>query len=478
MLNPDDAYAALRARDARFDGVFVVGVTSTGIYCRPSCPTPVQPNRANVTFHRSAAAAQRAGLRACKRCRPDASAGSPEWHTRSDLVGRAMRLIGDGTVDREGVDGLARRLAVSTRHLTRLLTDDVGAGPLALARAQRPTARLLGESTRLPFAEIALAAGFRSVRQFNDTVRQVYALTPTQLRHSARPAEEAGAITVRLAARAPFDREVLMSYLARHATPGVHHVDGGAHVRAMRLPGGAAVARCTPGDHHVDVSLWMERVADTATAVARLRALFDLDADPVEIDAHLGRDAHMAPLVATRPGVRVAGAVDPHEVAIWAVLSQQVSVAAASTAAGRLAAAYGDPLPEPRGGVERLFPTATRLAELDPADLPMPRSRGRALVALAGALAGGGIHLGPGADRDEARRRLIEIPGIGPWTAEVIAMRTGDPDAFFPTDLVLRRRAAELGITDLTGAARQWSPWRAYALTHVMAQERAAASTA
>lgn len=499
-LDDDARFRAMTTRDARFDGWFFIGVRTTGIYCRPSCPTPVQPKRKNVDFYPTAAAAQQAGFRACKRCRPDATPGSPAWNVRADLVGRALRSIADGVVDRDGVSGLARHLAVSERHLNRVLAEQVGAGPIALARAQRAqTARVLIETTDLPLGQVAFAAGFSSIRQFNDTVREVFATTPTDLRRTAasrsgragragRGADlgRAGAISVRLPLRTPFDADHLWGFLAARAVPGVEAVDGPTYARSMALPNGPAVVELTAEADHVRATFHLRDVRDLATATARVRRLLDLDADPVAIDAALAADDALRPLVLDRPGRRAPGSVDPHELAIRAVLGQQVSVAAARTIAARLAAEHGRPI-EPiavdgaAGRVDRTFPPVDVLAALDPADLPMPRTRARTVVALATALANRSIVLGPGADRAGATHALLAIGGIGPWTASYIAMRSlSDPDVFLPTDLAVLKGAADVGLPvdprPLARHAERWRPWRSYA-THLLWSVSAPTST-
>jgi AraC family transcriptional regulator, regulatory protein of adaptative response / DNA-3-methyladenine glycosylase II len=476
-------YRAVRSKDARFDGWFVTAVTSTGIYCRPSCPA-VTPKRGNVRFLRSAAAAQRAGFRACKRCRPDASPGSPEWNVRADVVGRAMRLIADGGVDRDGVAGLARRLGYSERHLHRQLVAELGAGPLALARAQRAqAARLLIETTALPFTEVAFAAGFPSIRQFNEMVREVFATTPTQLRRAAagrNGRERAGggagttAVTLRLRYREPFDAAGLLGFLGARAVPGVETFADGAYRRVLALPHGPGVAALSPVADHVRCELRLTDLRDLAAAVQRCRRLLDLDADPVAIGEALGADPLIGALVRSAPGRRVPGAVDGAELAVRAVLGQQVSVAGARTLAGRLTAALGDALAEPDGGLTHAFPSAGAIAGAGPDALPLPRSRARALASLCDAIASGALALDPGADRAEARARLLALHGIGPWTAEYVAMRAlGDPDAFPATDLGVRRaleRAGHPGDPPAAAAlAERWRPWRAYAVQHLWA---------
>ena len=475
MLDHETCYRAVSSRDARFDGWFVTAVTTTGIYCRPSCPATT-PKRRNVTFHPTAAAAQLAGFRACRRCRPDASPGSPEWNVRSDTVARAMRLIGDGAVDREGVAGLAARLGYSERQLHRLLVVEVGAGAQALARAQRAhTARVLVETTDLPFAEIAFASGFASIRQFNDTVRAVFATTPRDLRAKATvrgPATVPGTMVLRLTTRRPFDGRWLLGLLASKSVPGVESYDGTTFRRALLLPHGEATVDLLPGDDHVLATLRLEDPRDVVPAVARCRRLLDLDADSAAVDEALGRDPLLAPLVAALPGIRVPGAVDGFEMAVKAVIGQQVSVAGARTVAGRLVTAYGKPLTQPDGGLTHHFPTADALADVDPETLPMPRARALTLVGLATAVAARDLTLDPGADRDAVAVSLLAMPGIGPWTVDYLRMRVlGDPDSFLPTDLGVRRGLERLGAAgdprSAAARAEAWRPWRSYALMHL-----------
>lgn len=478
----EQCYRAVQSKDARFDGWFFIGVTSTGIYCRPGCPAQV-PKRANVRFYPSAAAAQQAGFRACKRCRPDAAPGSPEWNIRADVVARAMRLIGDGVVDRDGVGGLAAALGYSVRQLQRLLQAEVGAGPLALARAQRAqAARVLVETTQLPMADVAFAAGFSSVRQFNDTVRAVFAVPPTELRTKAAARQPAGASTPtatgsgpqhRLALRLPFRRPLcpdnLFGHLAATAVPGVEEVRDGAYRRTLRLGRGPAIVELRPAPDHVDCRLRLSDLRDLTSAIARCRWLLDLDADPVAIDDLLAADPDLAEVVAKDPGRRVPRCVDGAELAGRAVLGQQVSTAAARTAAGRLVAACGEPVDDPDGGLTHVFPEPAALVGVD---LPGPAGRRRALHALVDALAAGGLDLGPGADRDRALATLAALPGIGPWTVQLVAMRAlGEPDAFLPTDLGVRKAAEGLGLPStpagLMARAERWRPWRAYAVQYL-----------
>lgn len=477
-LDPDRCWQAAQAKDPRFDGWIFCGVTSTGIYCRPSCPART-PKREHLCFYATAAAAQAAGFRACKRCRPDATPGSPEWDRRADAVGRAMRLVADGVVDREGVAGLARRLGYTERHLHRLLTGAVGAGPLALARAQRAQgARVLLETTDMGIADVALAAGFQSVRQFNATVRDVFAMTPTELRHRRRrggarcAADRHDAVVLRLPFRGPLDAGALVRFFAARAVPGVEEVVDGAYRRSLRLPHGNGVVELAAAAGHVRARFWLDDLRDLGAAMQRCRSLLDLDADPAAVTDVLARDALLAPLVAASPGRRVPGAVDGDELAVRAVLGQQVSVAGAATLAGRLVAAHGEWLATPVGGVTHVFPAAAALADADPETLPMPAARRRALVGLATALAAGDPALDAGADRDEVQRRLLALPGIGPWTVAYVAMRVlRDPDAFLAADLGVRRALGRLGRPgDARSALRlaePWRPYRAYAVQHL-----------
>ena len=518
-LDFERCYRAVDSRDQRFDGWFYTAVRSTGIYCRPSCPA-VTPKRANVTFYPSSAAAQRGGFRACRRCRPDAAPGSPEWDQRADVVGRAMRLIGDGVVDRDGVPGLAHRLGYTERHLGRMLTAELGAGPLALARAQRAqTARILIETTDLGLAEIAFAAGFGSVRQFNDTILQVYARSPSGLR-AARPSTggEAGTISLRLAYRSPLHVDSLLGFLALRALPGVESCAGGKYQRGLNLPHGTGTVALTPGPRWVSATLRLSDVRDLAPAVARCRRLFDLDADPDAVDAVLGEDPALAESVRAEPGVRVPRSVDGFEMAVRAIVGQQVSVSGARTTLGRLIAAArptgagtdgrsgtdvgspatatgpdgspdaapgpdgsptaelgGSPTAElggsPAAGLVG-FPSAEVVAELPDSAFGMPVARRESIRALARAVASGELDLEPGADRDATVKQLMDLPGVGAWTAGYVAMRAiGDPDVFLPTDLAVRRGARALGLNDdpraLAGHAERWRPWRSYALVRL-----------
>ncbi|MGA4899711.1 AlkA N-terminal domain-containing protein [Streptomyces griseoincarnatus] len=456
MTDEDSRYEAVRSRDARFDGAFFFAVETTGIYCRPSCPA-VTAKRAHVRFFPTAAAAQGAGFRACRRCRPDAVPGSAEWNVRADAVGRAMRLIADGVVDREGVAGLAARLGYSARQVQRQLTAELGAGPVALARAQRAhTARVLLQTTGLPVTEVAWAAGFASVRQFNDTVRAVYATTPTGLRATAprrggpRPGTPTAGVPLRLAHRGPYQARLVFDLLEREAVPGVEVMTGtpGARTyrRTLRLPYGTGIAAVEERPHTgtgarpggwLDARVNLTDLRDLTTAVQRLRRLFDLDADPCAVDERLGADARLAPLVAARPGLRSPCAADPDEVAVRALVGRDT--------AAELVRRYGKRLDAPCGGLTHLFPESAVLAGAEPDGT---------LGALTAALADGAVRLGPGADRDAARDALAAVPGLDDRTvAEIRTRALGDPDVAPPG----------LDTPD------SWRPWRSYALNHLRA---------
>ena len=524
-MDDEQRYQAATSKDARFDGVFFTAVTSTGIYCRPSCPA-ITPKRENVRFYPTAAAAQQAGFRACKRCRPDASPGSPEWNIRADTTARAMRLIADGVINRDGVEGLARSLGYEQRQVRRLLTSELGAGPLALARAQRAqTARILIETTTLPMGDIAFAAGFASIRQFNATMLEVFDTPPTRLREQAArraPQPPPGVIRLRLPYRPPIDSGRLFGFLAARAIPGIEELQDQTYRRAVVLPNGPGILSLRParedggtkrgsranGDNgtpgrnraegnggevagtgpagkgktagrdaaYVECDLELSDLRDVTAAVQRCRRLLDLDADPEAVTAHLSADPVLGQLAAACPGRRSPGSVDGDELAIRAVLGQQVSVAAARTLCARLVAAYGKPLPVPSGTLSHCFPDVATLAGADPGTLAkdvlhVPRSRADTLIGLATALAAGDVALHPGADRDRETARLLELPGIGPWTAGYIRMRAlSDPDAFLPTDAGVIRALKQLGHPGVSAEGPgSWRPWRSYAVHHLWA---------
>ncbi|MBD5785132.1 DNA-3-methyladenine glycosylase 2 family protein [Cellulosimicrobium terreum] len=505
----DERYRAIASRDRRFDGQFITAVRTTGIYCRPSCPART-PKPENVTFYRTSAAAHEAGYRACKRCLPEAVPGTPSWDLGRDLSARAMRLVADGVVDREGVDGLAAHLGYSSRHVHRVLVTELGAGPVALARALRAqTARALITGTDLSLSDVAFAAGFGSIRQFNDTLAEVFDTTPSELRRRARPAGTAvgapavsrtgtvrdtapgtalAALSLALPLREPYDAPGVFGFLAARAVGGVEvvEVSDPAHLsyaRALTLPHGPAAFRATysrpgattralpdvAGGFRVDLEL--TSMADLPAAIARVRRLFDLDADPLAVDAALGADPALAASVAATPGVRVPGAVDGTEIVVRALVGQQISVAAARTHLSRLTTALGTPFAS-RLGPTHLFPTATQIAAHGSDHLRGPARRVSSILGVARALADGDLTLCVGDDPAALRAALEELPGVGPWTSGYVAMRVlHDPDVLLDGDLALRAGARSLGLPDdrraLTAHAERWAPWRSYAAMHL-----------
>jgi AraC family transcriptional regulator of adaptative response / DNA-3-methyladenine glycosylase II len=527
----DERYRIIQSRDARFDGQFITAVRTTGIYCRPSCPART-PKPSNVTFFETSAAAHEAGYRACKRCLPEAVPGTPAWNLRGDLAGRAMRLIGDGVIEREGVSGLSSRLGYSSRHLTRVLTEELGAGPLALSRAVRAqTARSLLTSTDLSMSDIAFAAGFSSIRQFNDTVHEVFELTPTEVRARNAGSRHAtpGSIRLALPYREPFDAAGVFAWLAARAVPGVEIARADSYTRSIALPGGPAWFTVRAGAARLDLEAHLTALSDLRTLVSRIRRLFDLDADPVAIDDALSADPVLAERVRATPGIRMPGAVDEHEMVFRAIVGQQISVAAARTHLHRLVVAAGSPLVFAFGGagegdvdgdgdgelgaryVHRgaaadadrdgdrdadadadrdgdrdsvhdlarpgeiptlLFPTAAQIAQHADAVLAGPRAKTATVVAVARALASGDLTVSFGDDAAEQRARLVAFAGIGDWTAGYLAMRIlGDPDVFLPGDVAVRTGARALGWADapraLTDRAAAFSPWRSYLCLHL-----------
>ncbi len=475
-LDFNSCYVAVSARDSRFDGRFYTAVTSTGIYCRPVCPART-PARKNVRFYRHAASAEAAGFRPCRRCRPELSPGAPGWDVRADLVGRALRLIGDGEADDHGVSGLARRLNVTERHLHRLFVAELGTGPLAVARTRRLLlAKQLLTETHLPIADVAFAAGFGSVRQFNAAMKESYGFAPGDLRKAAAPMGGAGGpllaahgLTLRLHYRGPYDAAALLRFLSARAIPGTEFVTADAIEDATysrAIPGGWFTL--APVRDHVRLTVRTGDTRQLARIVARCRRLLDLDADPEAIASVLGATS-LEPLVAARPGLRVPGAFDGFELAVRAVVGQQISVAGARTLLGRIAARAGTAVTVPDGEaapVTLLFPTADQLAGADLTGLGLTNRRVETLRAVAEAVAGGLIDLDGAEDVPETVAKLLRIPGIGPWTTSYIALRAlGDPDAWPGGDLVLKKTMQCLGIP--AEHVERWRPWRAYAALHL-----------
>ncbi|WP_132991893.1 AlkA N-terminal domain-containing protein [Gordonia zhaorongruii] len=476
-LDFDHCYRALSARDSRFDGQFVVTVRTTGIYCRPSCPART-PKPENVDFVLTPAAASARGFRACRRCLPDATPGSPLWNTRADLAARAMRLIGDGIVDRDGVTGLAAALGYTERHLNRVLTAELGAGPKALARTHRATsARVLLTGTDMPIADVAFASGFASVRQFNDTIRDLYAATPSELRAAGRRnrAHIGDGIALRLPFRAPYDAAWTRYGLAAHAVDGLESWDGTTYSRALALPHGPACVRLSLETDHAAVRFDHLDMRDLGAGVNRVRRLLDLDADPIAVDEHLRGDAFLGPLVDAHPGIRLPGSVDGTETLVRVMMGQQISVKSARTRIGQLVDELGERAPW-AGGVPadaraapqpaRLFPTAEAIAAEGRRVLGGPARSVTSIVEAARAC-GGQMELHAGVPASNLRADLTRLNGIGDWTADQVVMRvTGDPDVLTRADLVLDRAVTELGARPID--TRSWRPWRSYAAMHLL----------
>ena len=494
-------YRAIDARDARFDGQFVTAVSSTGIYCRPSCPART-PKPEHVSFYRTSAAAHEAGYRACRRCLPEAVPGTPEWSLRSDTAGRAMRLILDGEVDRGGVGGLATRLGYSTRQLNRILRQELGAGAASLARAARAqTARSLLTATTMNSMQVSAAAGFGSVRQFNDTVREIFGLSPTELRAAARRVERirrsapAGAnadghihLSLVLPLRDPYDNGIF-EFLGARAVESVEVSAATSYERTILLPGGQGWFRASPvrpagsaTQTGMAVSILLEKLADLPALLARVRRLLDLDADPVAVDRTLMASPTLSAQVRQVPGIRLPGTTDPHELVIRALVGQQISVAAATGFLNRLAAC-GSPSVFARDGTERLFPSAAQIAAQAPPLLRGPARRRDAIRAVAEALAEGRLSISMDTEPAELERSLLALPGIGPWTAGYVAMRVlGATDVVLAHDSALRKGWLRSCAPSMPGVTRSsnhnidrriaaelapLSPWRSYASMHL-----------
>ncbi len=471
-LDPELCYRALSTRDARFDGRFFTAVRSTGIYCRPICPART-PKRENCLFLPCAAAAQEAGFRPCLRCRPEASPGTPAWLGTSASVSRALRLIGEGALDRGSVEALAERVGIGERQLRRLFLAHLGATPLAVAQTRRVLfAKKLIDETALPMVEVALASGFSSIRRFNDAIARTFGQNPTRLRRlrRGRAAADGSEITLQLPFRPPYPWRALLGYLAVRATPGVEAVSGDAYWRSVRIGDVTGVVCVEPvrGANHLLARIRLDSTAPLIEAAERLRRVFDLGADPAAIAAQLGRDPRLRTRLTALPGLRVPGAWDGFELAVRAVLGQQVSVRGSTTLAGRLAEVHGEPLANGPPGVSRLFPRPETLARARLSGLGLTGSRAAAIRALARAVADGALRLDGSGDPQPTLEALRALPGIGEWTAQYVAMRAlREPDAFPASDLGLRRAlGGPSGPASEAAALRRaevWRPWRAYA---------------
>lgn len=481
-LDHETCYRALRTRDARFDGRFFTAVLSTGVYCRPICPAPT-PKRENCLFLASAAAAHQAGFRPCLRCRPEASPGTPAWLGASATVSRALRLISEGALDDGRVEELAQRLGVGARHLRRLFIKHLGAPPLAVAQTRRVLfAKKLIDATKLPMAEVALSSGFSSIRRFNDAIQRAYKETPRGLRRSNKPNGNGGGtsdIALKLPFRPPFHWLAIMRFLAPRAIPGVEAASPDYYRRTVTMDGMQGVVEVRPveGENHLLAHLRLSSTNVLMQVAERLHRLFDLGADPEVIAAHLGSDPRLGAAVEALPGLRIPGAWDAFELAVRAILGQQISVKAATGLAGRLVEAYGEPLGldgSPRGteDLRLVFPRPQTLASADLRTLGLPRTRAVAISSLAAAVVKGHLVLDSSRGLDDTIQKLRELPGVGEWTAQYIAMRSlREPDAFPSTDLGLLRAvknaSGPLTASRLLQAAEPWRPWRAYAAMYL-----------
>ncbi|MFN2425486.1 MAG: AlkA N-terminal domain-containing protein, partial [Candidatus Binatia bacterium] len=493
-------YRAALSKDRRFDGRFFTGVVTTGIYCRPVCPV-VPPKFENMRFYACAAAAEAAGFRPCKRCRPETAPGTPAWLGTSAVVSRGLRLISEGGLDDGNLEALAARLGMGERQLRRLFAQHLGASPLDVARARRVHfARNLIDQTDLAFAEIAHSAGFHSIRQFNHALKETFRETPTALRgrrtrrgearKTALGEGSAAAILVKLPYRPPLAWTAMLDFLAHRAIPGVESAADGCYRRTIEADGAVGVIEVTAGDAdtgrapktsahlaphhapHLAMRVELPHCRNLIGIVERARRIFDLGADPTRIGEHLSRDAQLAPLVAATPGLRVPGAWDPFELAVRGVLGQQITVKGATTLAGRLVRAFGEPLENPSGALTHLFPRAEVMAEADLFAIGMPRARAAALRNVAAAAASGRLVFDAALGLDDAVQRLCAIPGFGPWTAHYIAMRAlAEPDAFPETDIGVRRALGTGGglasVAEVRKRAEAWRPWRSYAVIHL-----------
>lgn len=483
-LEADACYRAILTRDARFDGRLFIGVKTTGIYCRPVCPART-PRRENVSFYASAAAAQEAGFRPCLRCRPETAPNLGVWRGTSNTVSRALALIEMGALDEGGVEALAERLGVGERQLRRLFEKHVGASPNSVAQTHRVLlAKQLIHETTLPMTEVALAAGFGSVRRFNETFQQMYRKPPSKLRGANAVVGSKERVTILLRYRPPYDWPAMLAYLRDRSIKGVEVVSGETYARTIDLAGAQGVVSVRQGPKNaLEATIQFPKMSQLPTIIARLRRVFDLAADPLTIGAHLSADPALKPLVAARPGLRVPGAWDGVELAVRAVLGQQITVTAAINLAGKLVALYGEKLKSPTefDGLTHVFPAPERLAQIDPETLPMPRARGRALASLAAALAADRRIFSARQSLEDAIDQLCALPGIGEWTAQYIAMRElREPDAFPASDLGLLRAMANARgerptPRQLIARAEGWRPWRAYAAQHLWAHDAAPA---
>ncbi len=458
LLDHQQCYDALRSRDDRFDGRFWVGVRTTGIYCRPVCPSRT-PLARNVDFYAHPAAAEDAGLRPCRRCRPETAPGSSDWSGNAGLVERAVRLIEEGALDTGSVDDLASRLLLGGRHLRRLFAEHLGTSPDAVARSRRAhLAKRLLVDTDLRVADIAFAAGFGSVRQCNDVVRHTFQLTPTEIRRDRRGRPPAGPLRLHLAVRRPFDGDALLDWFRSRAVDGLEQVDDTSYRRRIRVGDAAGTIEVRPGTDGVELAVDLPPGTGLGTVVAGVRRLFDLSADPAAVDQHLAADPMLRPLVARRPGIRVPGCWSGFEAAVRAVVGQQISVAAATTVVGRIVASHG---------TDGAFPDPDALVDAPLERLGIIGRRAETIRILARTVLDGDLVLDGSLPHDDLVTRLVALPGIGPWSASYVALRSGEPDAFPVGDLHLRRMLGAASEREALARADRWRPWRAYAAMHL-----------
>jgi AraC family transcriptional regulator of adaptative response / DNA-3-methyladenine glycosylase II len=447
------------ARDARFDGRFFIGVTSTKIYCRPICPAP-SPKPKNIIYYPSAAAAAEAGFRPCLRCRPETSPGTPAWLGTSVSVSRGLKLIGEGALDESSVDDLAERLGLGARHLRRMFLQHLGAAPVAVAQTRRVHfAKKLIDETELPMTEVAMASGFGSIRRFNATFQKLYGRTPGDLRRSTareRNGHEAGVYTFRLGYRPPYNWAAMIGFLAARAIPGVETSSLEEYRRTISLDGRTGFISVRPNfkKNYLELRIEFPEPAALFRIVERVRNIFDLRADPAEVDGHLGRDARLKPMVRERAGIRVPGCWDGFEIAVRAILGQQVSVKGATTMAGRLVSEFG-------GG--NIFPDAEALVDADLTRIGLTKQRAHSIRELASAVARQEVSFDASMGLETFEEKMTKLAGIGAWTAQYIAMRIGEPDAFPAGDLYLKNFAKE---------SEAWRPWRAYAAMYIWSQPK------
>ncbi|MFC5580041.1 AlkA N-terminal domain-containing protein [Rhodanobacter terrae] len=460
------------SRDARFDGLFFTAVSSTGIYCRPVCPAP-RPKRENVRYYANAAAAEAAGFRPCLRCRPELAPGNDQWQRGNHVVARALKLIEAGVLAEQSLDELASRVGIGARQLRRLFVERVGAPPISVHTTRRLLfAKQLLTETALPVTEVALASGFRSLRRFNAAFLQANRIAPRELRRHPRTAAGA-ALVLRLGYRPPYDFEALLTFLRTRALPGVERVDEHSYARVFGpadAPGWLRLGAWPGGGHALQLELHCPQPTRLLGVVTTLRRMFDLDANPQAIADTFRHDALLGPLLARRPGLRLPGGWDGFEIAVRAILGQQISVAAARTLATRIVQRWGEALPSaPMAGLERLFPTPAALAQADLREIGLTATRAATISGMAQALLDGSVDFGAEQSLDEFVARWVALPGIGEWTAHYMAMRAlSDPDAFPAADLILRRvattDATPLSTKALALRADAWRPWRAYAV--------------